>query len=142
MAPKKDQNRRKHVRVSLCRLVKIGFSKLTKSVELANIFDLSESGLSFHVTDLSSSGFQISAPGIQAEGLAFKALGGIKKADTLFFRLKLDPNREEVSVLGKVAWVTRKPTPSGLRLRAGIQFVDLAEEDLKLIQLYISAFQS
>lgn len=139
---KKKDNRRKHGRVSLCRLVKIRFTKAEAPAELTNVFDISEAGMRFHVTDLSDSGFQLSAPGLERGQAAFKALSDIKKGDTLYFRLNLDPQHAEISVLGRLAWVVREPSKTGvIRMRAGIEFVDVAEADLKLIQIYVSAFQ-
>ena len=140
---KKTDNRRKHSRVSLCRLVKISFSKATSSSETTNVHDLSQAGMRFHVTDLSGTGFQLSAPGLERSQSAFKSLAEIKKADTLLFRLNLDPQCAEISVLGRVAWITREAMKTGyVRMRAGIEFLDVAEADLKLIQVYVSAFQS
>ena len=139
---KKKDNRRKHSRVSLCRLVKIRFSKATAPAEYSNVFDISEAGMRFHVTDLSDTGFQLSAPGFEPGESSFKALSEIRKGDTLFFRLNLDPQHTEISVLGRMAWITREATKAGnVRLRAGIEFIDVAEADLKLIQIYVSAFQ-
>ncbi len=140
---KKKDNRRKHSRVSLCRLVKIRFSKAAAPAELTNVYDVSEAGMRFHVTDLSDTGFQLSAPDLERGRSAFQALSGIKKGDTLFFRLNLDPQHAEISVLGRMAWVTRETTKSGqIRMRAGMEFLDVAEADLKLIQVYVSAFHS
>jgi c-di-GMP-binding flagellar brake protein YcgR len=140
---KKKDNRRKNSRVSLCRLVKIRFSKASAPAELTSLFDLSEAGMRFHVTDLSDTGFQLSAPGLERGQSAFKSLSGIKKGDTLFLSLNLDPQCPEISVLGRIAWVVREATKSDLiRLRAGIEFVDITESDLKLIQVYVSAFQT
>ena len=139
---KKKPNLRKHSRVSLCRLVKIRFSKADNPAELTNLFDLSESGMRFHVTDLSDTGFQLSAPGLQPGDSTFKAMSEVKKGDTLLFRMKLDPDHPEIAVLGSLAWVKRESLASGVRLRAGIQFLDISENDLKMIQVYVSAFHN
>ena len=138
---KKKTDLRKNRRVSICRLVKIRFPKATDASAITNLVDLSESGMRFHVTDLSVEGFQLSAPGLQAEEPAFKAFSGIKKGDTLLFRMKLDPDHPEIAVLGRLAWVKRESVVSGVRLRAGIQFLDVSDADLKMIQVYVSAFQ-
>jgi c-di-GMP-binding flagellar brake protein YcgR len=138
---KKKDNRRKHRRVSLCRLVKIRFPKASAPAETTNVYDLSQAGMRFHVTDLSDTGFQLSAPGLERGQSAFQALSDIKKGDTLLFRLNLDPQHAEISVLGRMAWIAREATKTGyVRMRAGIEFLDVAEADLKLIQVYVSAF--
>ena len=143
MLPKTNANRRSNRRVSLCRLVKISFSKKTHSAELSHVTDTSGAELLFHVTNLSDSGFQLSAPGLEKSQPAYEALTQIKRDDTLFFRLKLDPQHSEISLLGKIAWVTRERTKSGIvQLKAGIAFLDIADSDLKLIQVFVSAFQS
>ena len=140
---KKKDNRRKHSRASLCRLVKISFSKASSSAESTNVHDISQAGMRFHVTDLSDTGFQLSSPGLEREESSFKALAQIKKGDTLFFRLNLDPQHAEISVLGRMAWIVREELKFGsVRMRAGIEFIDVSEADLKLIQVYVSAFQS
>ena len=55
--------------------------------------------------------------------------------------MKLDPDLAEITVLGSLAWVKRESMASGVRLRAGIQFLDVSDADLKMIQVYVSAFQ-
>lgn len=137
----KNNNRRKHPRISICRLVKISFSTAPNSAALTHIVDLSESGLRFHVKDLSDSGFQMSVPDADSGTASGKMLAHIKAGDVLLFRLKLDPEHPEISMLGKMAWIEREMTPAGhVRMRAGVEIMDLAENDRKMIQVYVSAF--
>jgi len=135
---KKPENRRKHARVSLCRLVKIQTEKKSGPSEISQTYDISEAGMRFHVTDISSTGFKLSLPAIEGD-LPFASL---KKGDKLHFRINLDPDHPAVALLGKVAWVSRETVSGGMiRVKSGVEFVDVSEADRKLIQVYVSAFQ-
>jgi c-di-GMP-binding flagellar brake protein YcgR len=139
---KNQENRRKHARISLCRLVKIQLSKTSSQSEISQLYDVSESGMRFHVTDLSKTGFKMSSPGMEPGSASAQNLLSVKKGDTLFFRMRIDPEHDDVAVLGILAWVTRSKSVGGaIRLKAGVQFVDISDKDRKLIQVYVSAFQ-
>lgn len=139
---KKSENRRKHARISLCRLVKIQLSKTSSQSEISQLFDVSESGMRFHITDLSKTGFKMSSPYLEPGSVSTQTLLGMKKGETLFFRMRIDPEYDDVAVLGMLAWVTRSKGVDGtIRLKAGVHFVDISDRDRKLIQVYVSAFQ-
>lgn len=137
---KNPENRRKHARISLCRLIKIQPSKASTQSEITQLYDVSESGMRFHITDLSSTGFRMSSVDLKPE--AAQTVHEFKKGDTLFFRMRIDPEHDDVAVLGTLAWVKRsKAMDGGIRLKVGVQFVDISDSDRKLIQVYVSAFQ-
>jgi len=140
---KKQENRRKYARIALCRLVKIQPSKTSSQAEISQLFDVSESGMRFHVTDISKTGFKMSSPNLEPDSVSTQTLLGMKKGDTLFFRMRIDPEHDDVAVLGVLAWVTRsKGLDGAIRLKAGVHFVDISDRDRKLIQTYVSAFQN
>ncbi len=141
---KPASNRRKHNRVSLCRLVKIRIPEPGATTsKLTNIFDFSESGLRFHVIDVSDTGFQLSAPGLDAKEAIYKPLLNSKKGDMLVFCLKLDPESPEISMFGRLAWVVREVTKAGhTRLRAGVEFIDVSKTDHERIKDFVTAFNA
>lgn len=140
---KKKENRRQHVRITLCRLVKIQTPHEPRISEISHIYDLSESGLRFHVTDLSNTGFQISVPAMEGDQPVMTAFSSLQKGDSLSFQIKLDPEHPVISTSGKIAWVSREAVSGGkIRVKSGVEFVGLSAEDRKLIQIYVAAFKN
>lgn len=135
---RKRENNRSYSRISISRLVKVQLPKAAGDKKLAQVSDLSESGLSMRVMELSGDGLQFSASDTESPA-ASASLSQIKKGDMISLRLQLDPKRPEISVMGRLVWLKKE---SGGRLRVGLQFVNISEMDRKLIQVYVSAYQA
>ena len=99
--------------------------------------------MKLHVVDLSKEGLQLEASNLKSVPAPAFDLSKLKEGEKLSFCLHLDPESPDVLVLGKVVWVDEE-VHSGeiVRIRVGIQFMNLSEVDCKRIQLYVAAFES
>ena len=110
---------------------------------MVQLINLSESGMKFHVVDLSKEGLQLEASEFYAAPVATFDLSKLKEGEKLSFCLHLGSEHPDVLVLGKLVWVDEE-THSGkvVCIRVGVQFIDLSDADRRQIQRHVAAFES